>query len=272
MLKSSAVLIALLLIVSCKKSSSSNNSSEANAWVSSIQLYAPGTEERFVDSFTFDGSHRIATYQQFHYDSTYGYPQFATWSAIFSLPAGGSKPPAGYTNDMTGTPESHQLSYDAQGRITEDSSTGASGWVIYFGYPAGKISINAFFNGNVSNSILDTLTMSNGNMVSEVIYQPNTSHTADSLQVTNGQGFSDIANPCYHSALSVSVGPLIHILAIAGYGSDFDPISQKAFNSQSSTCCHLSPITVKYTQYTDSLGRLTQQTDSYGDLLTFRYF
>jgi hypothetical protein len=41
MLKSYLVPIALLLMISCKKTGSSHNTSDANAWVSSIELYTP---------------------------------------------------------------------------------------------------------------------------------------------------------------------------------------------------------------------------------------
>ena len=130
-------LLLLAFLASCKKSNTSHNPSDANAWVSSIQLYTPASLQRYTDSFTYDNSHRIATYRQLFYDSTYGYPHFSTWSATFTQPADGTKP------------------------------------------PAGKIAINAFFNGTVTNSILDTMTISNGNVTGELIYQPNTAYAAD---------------------------------------------------------------------------------------------
>jgi hypothetical protein len=264
------IVIGLLFGYSCKKSNSSHTPTDVNGWVSSISLYSPEFEERIIDSFIYDSSHRISTYRQLSYDSIYGYPQFATWSAIFSLPAGGKKPPDSYKSDRTGTQELHQLIYKAQGRITRDSSLGNSGWVIYFGYPSGKIAINAFFNGKVSNSTLDTLTLSNGNITGELIYQPNNAHTADSLQVILGQGYSGLANPSYHSSLTNSIGPLIYILATSGYGNNFDAISQKAFNSQSATYGPFPAVSVSYTQYTDNQGRLTQEITG-SDVLSFRY-
>ena len=119
---------------------------------------------------------------QFEYDTSTGTPNYAyTWSAIFSLPAGSSAPPSSYTNNLTGTTELHQLTYDAQGRIVKDSSLGSSGWVIYFSYPANEIAITALYDGTIANSIVDTLFLSNGNIGSAHTYGPNNAGTADSL-------------------------------------------------------------------------------------------
>src|SRR5262249_31606848 len=145
----------------------------ANAWVSSITSYSPGNQESIVDSFSYDSAHRIAVYQQFAYDTSGGYPYTANWSATFALPAGNTAPPTSYTTGLTGYEELHRLTYDGQGRIIMDSSTGPSGWVFHFGYPNNNIAINTYYDGTVANSLLDTLFMSNGNIGSFHIYGPN---------------------------------------------------------------------------------------------------
>lgn len=268
---------ALLLVVSCKKSNSSHNSagSAANSWVSSITSYSPTDQESIVDSFTYDSTHRIASYQQLGYDTSGGIAYTGNWSAIFALPAG-TAPPATYTNDLTGVQEVHQLTYDAQGRILEDSSLGSSGWVIYFSYPNNNIAIDAYYDGTIANSLLDTLFMSNGNISGFHIYGPNNAGTADSLEGNLKLGFSGLANPCYHSAITSSVGPLIYILAISGYGGNFDAISQKALSSVSGMIDGLpGNTTVNYAQVTDGQGRLSRESASYGggsSIITYRYF
>jgi len=276
MRKLTLYLTALLLvfIYSCKKSNSSSGSSNSNSWLSSVTNYS--SQESIVDSFSYDSSHRLASFLQFEFDSSGGYPIYGNWSAIFSLPAGSSAAPTSYTNNLTGTTELHQLTYDAQGRIIEDSSTGSSGWVIYFGYPNGNIAINAYYDGTVANSILDTLFMSNGNIGSVHAYGPNNAGTADSLEGNLKYGFSGTANPGYHSTLTSSIGPLIYILQISGYGGFFDNISQKALNSISGVTDGLPVgVTIPYTLTTDSQGRLSQQSASFGGSSTaivYRYY
>ncbi|HTR29052.1 MAG TPA: hypothetical protein VMH27_07265 [Puia sp.] len=270
--------IGLLFFCSCKKSNSAhnNNGSGANSWVSSITSYSPSDQESIVDSFAYDSAHRLASYQQFGYDTSGGYAYSASWSAIFSLPAGSTAPPATYTNDLTGTQELHQLSYDAQGRIIKDSSLGTSGWVIYFGYPNNNIAFNAYYDGTIANSLLDTLFMSNGNISSYHVYLPNNDLTADSLEGNVKAGYSGLANPCYHSVITSSIGPLIYALAISGYGGNFDAISQKALNSVSGLVDGLPfNTTVTYTQVTDSQGRLARESASLGGssgIITYRYY
>ena len=266
--------LLLLFIYSCKKSNSSSNSSNSNSWLSSVTNYS--AQESIVDSFSYDSSHRLASFMQFGYDTSGGNIQYGNWSAIFSLPAGSSAAPTSYTNNLTGTTELHQLTYDAQGRIIKDSSTGSSGWVIYFGYPNGNIAINAYYDGTVANSLLDTLFMSNGNIGSFHVYGPNNAGTADSLEGVIKYGFSGIANPAYHSTLTNSIGPLIYILEISGYGGTFDAISQKVLNSMSGQTDGLpAGVTISYSLTTDSKGRLSQQSASYGGgyaNIVYRYY
>lgn len=278
----SLTVIGLLFTISCKKSSSSNNNNnnggDSKGWVSSITSYSPGDRQAIVDSFSYDGTHRVASYQQFEYDTSSGTAYSANWSAIFTLPADTTKPPLTYTNDLSGTMELHELTYDAQNRIIRDSSTGPSGWVIYFGYSGNYIAINAWLNGNgnFEGSLIDTLFMSNGNIGSFRVYGPNDAGTADSIQGNLTLGYGNLVNPCYHSVITSSVGPLIYILAISGYGGNFDAVSQKAFNSISGQVDGLpGNVTLHYAQTADSQGRLIQETGNLGGssgTITYRYY
>jgi hypothetical protein len=229
-----------------------------------------------VDSFSYDSSHRVASYQQFEYDTSTGTPNSGNWSAIFSLPAGSSAPPSSYTNNLTGASELHQLTYDAQSRIIKDSSLGSSGWVIYFSYPSNEIAITALLDGTIGNSIVDTLFLSNGNIGSAHIYGPNNAGTADSLEESIKYGFSGTSNPAYHSAITSSVGPLLYILAISGYGGNYDAISQKAYNSISGVGDGLpSGVTINFTLSTDAQGRLSQQSVNFAGteaIISYRYY
>jgi hypothetical protein len=229
-----------------------------------------------VDSFSYDSSHRIASFMQFEFDTSTGTPLSGNWSAVFSLPGGASAVPPSYTNNLTGNSELHQLFYDGQGRIIEDSSTGVSGWIIYFSYPNNNIAITALLNGTIGNSIVDTLYLSGANIGNVHVYGPNNAGTADSLEGVLKFGYSGIANPAYHSAIASGIGPLIYMLSFSGYGANIDPISQKAFNSLSGVGAGLPPnVTINYTLTTDSQGRLSQQSVDYtgaAGTLTYRYY
>jgi hypothetical protein len=270
-------LTALLLffVYSCKKSSSSHsNNTNSNAWLSSVTSWSSPTS--IVDSFTYDSAYRVASYMQIEYDTSSGTPNAYTWSAVFSLPAGSSAPPSSYTNNLTGTNELHQLTYDAQGRIIKDTSLGSSGWVIYFSYPANEIAITALYEGSIANSIVDTLFLSNGNIGSAHVYGPNNAGTADSLEQSIKYGFSGISNPAYHSAITSSVGPLLYILAISGFGGNYDAISQKAYNSLSGVGDGLpTGVTINFTLGQDAQGRLSSQSVNFGGteaIISYRYY
>jgi len=267
--------LLVLFIYSCKKSNSSNNNNaNSNSWLSSVTSWSSPTS--VVDSFSYDSSHRVASYQQFEYDTSTGTPISGNWSAIFSLPAGSSAPPSSYTNNLTGVSELHQLYYDGQGRIVKDSSLGSSGWVIYFSYPANEIAITGFWDGTIANSIVDTLFLSNGNIGSAHIYGPNNAGTADSLEQSIKYGFSGTSNPAYHSAITSSVGPLLYILAISGYGGNYDAISQKAYNAISGVGDGLpSGVTINFTLSDDAQGRLSQQSVNFAGteaIISYRYY
>src|ERR1700743_1064511 len=138
----------LVLFCACKKSNSSHGGSGSNSLLSSLTNFS--LRQSTVDSFTYDSSHRLAGFQQFIYDtSSVGGVTSYRWSADFALPAGGSGPPLTYTTDYTGSVELHRLSYDGQGRIIKDSSTGSSGFVTYFSYPDGNIAISDLYDGTV---------------------------------------------------------------------------------------------------------------------------
>jgi hypothetical protein len=269
-----SIVLAVLSIVACKKSGSSGNSGSNNSWLSSVSSWSPQT--MIVDSFTYDSSHRLASFIQTAYDTSSGSPITNSWSAVFALPGGSSTPPQTYTNNLSGVTETHQLSYDGQGRIIKDTSLGSSGWVIYFSYPNGNIAITALYNGTIANSIVDTLFMSGGNIGSVHVYGPNNAGTADSLEGEVKYGFGSIGNPAYHATLTGSIGPLMYILAISGYGGNLDAISQNAINSMSGVGSGLPPgVTIDFTLTTDSQGRLSSQSASFGGFggsISYRYY
>jgi hypothetical protein len=265
---------ALLLFWACKKSNASHSSSDSNSWLSSATNYS--LRQSIVDSFSYDSSHRLAGFQQLLHDtSSIGGVTSYSWSANFALPAGSSDPPLTYSTDLTGSEELHQLSYDGQGRIIKDSSTGSSGYVTYFSYPDGNIAITNLYDGTIRDAILDTLFMSSGNISGYRIYGPNHTGTGDTLDMAVRFGFSGVANPAYQASTATSVGPVIYTLQI-GVGGLFDNLSQKAVNSISGKINFLPfGAPVLYTLTTDNDGRLIQQSGSVGAsyaTIVYRYY
>jgi hypothetical protein len=120
------------------------------------------------------------------------------------------------------------------------------------------------------------LFLSNGNIGSSHVYGPNNAGTADSLEESIKYGFSGISNPAYHSAITSSVGPLLYILAISGYGGNYDAISQKAYNSLSGVGDGLpSGVTINFALSEDAQGRLSQQSVNFGGseaIISYRYY
>lgn len=264
----------MLWISSCKKSGSSNNNPVNNAYLSSVISLSPQT--RVIDSFYYDSSHRLTQFAQFDYDSSQGYPTMGAWEAIFALPAGSSAAPTSYVYDLNGVVDQRILTYDTQGRILRDSSVSGSGFVAYYSYPNGNIATTVLFDGTPMNNQIDTLFLSNGNVTTMRIYDPNASATADSLAGTVNFGFTSLTNPAYHAAMTSSIGPLLYILQLDGYGTSVDPISQHAFNSVSGSGYGLpSGVTLKYNQTTDSQGRLVELSSPLGPVagsISFTYY
>ncbi len=258
-----APLLCALIVLSCKKSGSSNNSSNSDVWLSSVSAIAPQT--RAVDSFSYDSAHRVLQFAQYIWDTSGGSPAAGSEIATFALPAGASAPPSSYTLTYNGNTDPHVLTYDGQGRISRDTSLSGSGFVVYFSYPNGNIATTVLFDGSPLNNQIDTLFMSNGNISAAHIYLPNDAGTADSLEAAVKFGYSSLNNPAYHSAISASIGPLLYILQLDGYGGPGDFISQKAFNSVSGVGDGLPGNTaITYSQKTDSRGRLSRMTSNFG--------
>ena len=260
-------------VVSCKKSGSSNNNHNNNAWLSSVVSRQPQT--RVIDSFYYDSSHRITGFSQFQYDSSQGSPTFGAWSVRFAY-AGTASQPSSYLYVYGSAADIHALSYDAQGRITRDTSVSGTGYVARYSYPGGNLATTVLFDGTPMNNQIDTLFLSNGNIASLHIYYPNAAGTADSLEGAVNFGFTSLANPAYHANITNSIGPLLYILQLDGYGSSVDPISQQAFNSVGGIGSGLPPgVSLKYNQTTDSQGRLIELSSPLGPAagsISFTYY
>jgi hypothetical protein len=268
------LLLPALWVVSCKKSGSSNNNRNNNAWLSSVVSLQPQT--RVIDSFYYDSSHRITRLSQYQYDSSQGSPTFGALTVQFAYPAGTTSQPTSYLYVFGSSADIHALTYDAQGRISRDTSVSGTGYVAHYSYPGGNIATTVLFDGTPMNNQIDTMFLSGGNVTSLRIYYPNTAGTADSLGGEVNFGFTSLANPAYHTDMTNSIGPLLYILQLDGFGSSVDPISQHAFNTFGGTGSGLPPgVSLKYNQTTDSQGRLIELSSSLGPVagsISFTYY
>jgi hypothetical protein len=271
------VLCALVIfcVFACKKSNSPGSSSSSNAWLSSMSSYS--SKSRIVDSFSYDSAHRIARLAQYVFDSTRGYPLLYGFTVDFALPAGSGSAPTSYTYKnipASGAADLHLLSYDGQGRIIKDASTSSTHFVTNFSYPNNNIASTTLFDGTPLNRQIDTLFMNNGNIGTEHIYLPNNAGTADSLQGSLQFGYASTANPAYHEAIANSIGPLLFLIHLDGYGGLDDFLSKNILNKISGT--GLTPGgSLNYSLSNDSKGRLSSMTASYGgqfNTITFRYY
>lgn len=276
MQKSILFLCLGFFMISCHKDGSNNgNSGSSTDYLSSVTSSSPKT--KYVDSFLYDGSHRLTGFAQYVYDTSSGYSESYSSQISFTLPASGSAPSAYTYSDDQVTGDQHKLSYDAQGRIIKDTSISGSGFVTYFSYSGSNIAIKVLFDGSPLNNQIDSLFLSNGNIGSQHVYFPNDAGTADSLVGNLQFGYNQIANPAYHADISSAVGPLLHVLQFDGYSNFVDPISQKALNSVVGMAEGLpGNSSFSYNLSTDSKGRLSVVTSNApgaaGSMIVYRYY
>ena len=256
--------IIVLLIISCKKSNSGGNSNEAAAsYVSSA--ISTSSQQQIIDSFRYDSTHRLDSFMITIYDTTSGYAQFN--SQILQFIYIGSNTYPSYYNEYDSalgniSGDYHLLSYDAQNRITKDTSLSGSGYVAYYSYPGNNLASTVLWEGTLQDNLMDTLYMANGNMASEVVYDSEIPGQPDVLQGDINFSYASTANPCYHQATSNSIGPLLFIASVNGNGDFVEFNSKNAYEGASGTQQGTQIVAFKYTLSNDSKGRLSRVTGS----------
>jgi len=266
------LILCVIAVWSCHKSNSSKNPSSSGYYLSSATSVTAGT--RIVDSFDYDSAHRITQLIQTKYDTSTGTAITTVASTQFAL-AAGTNPPTGYTYTIGGNAVIHTLTYDNQGRILKDTCP-TTGFVTYYSYPGGNIAATTLFDGTAMNNQIDTLYLSGGNVATANTWMPNNAGTADSLQGSLKFGYSGLANPMYHQAITGSIGPLLYALTVDGLGGGLDPVSQNASSSLSGNIDGLpSGLTINFSQTKDSEGRLSVLSASLfgiGETIYFHYY
>jgi hypothetical protein len=220
-----------LLAGSCKKNSSGSNKPVNNSYLASVLNYSP--QAQVVNSFTYDNAHRLTVFSQYDYDTTTGYPRYGSLITTFTY-AGNSAIPATYSETANGSaPDLHMLYYDGGSRIIKDTSLSGDGYVAYYSYPGNNISSIVLFKGNMTDNQIDTQFVNNGNVITKHIYYPNDAGTADSLEAAAQYGYLPDVNPCYHTEMAVTIGPLLNTLTFDGFGDFGDFVSANAVSQLS---------------------------------------
>jgi hypothetical protein len=256
--------IIALLIISCKKSNSGGNSNEAaTSYVSSAISTSP--QQQIVDSFRYDSAHRLDSFMITVYDTTTIYPQYN--SQLLQFIYIGSNTYPSYYNEYDSalgniSGDYHLLSYDAQNRISKDTSLSGSGYVAYYTYPGNNLASTILWEGTLQDNMMDTLYMANGNMGSELVYDAQVPGQPDVLQGDINFSYASTANPCYHAAIANSIGPLLFIASVSGSGDFVDFNSKNAYEGASGTQQGGPIVAFKYTLSNDSKGRLSHVTGS----------
>lgn len=256
---------ALLLLVlnSCSKNNSGNNNPPPAYYLSSVVATVP--MQRLVDSFYYDSLHRIDTFSQSVYDTLGpGNVLYNKFSLQFLYDGSKTAPswynyydiPYGNYGDY------HLLSYDAEGRISKDTSLSGSGFVTFFTYPNNNVVTVVYPEGNPENNSIDTLYMTNGNITRHALY---TAVIPGQPDVSSGSTtFTDAstANPAYHEAISAAFGPLLFAWTLSHNTFDVDFVSKNTWQgiSGASATSPLGIPAVTYTLTNDGRGRLQKMT------------
>ena len=258
-------IFGLFLVFSCKKSNSGDNSAAANAYLSSVITYSP--QSQIVDSFSYDSLLRLSQFSQLAFDSSSGFPQFASYLVDFTYD-GNKTTPSGYTliDISSGNfGDRHILSFDGQGRIVKDTSLSGSGYVGFYSYPGNNIASIVLFEGTAQNNVIDTLFMTNENMSEERVYNAQIPGQPDVLDGDILFGFSSTANPAYHHPIASAIGPLLTNFALNGFGGSTDYNSKNIFNRISGAGPGV-PVgfSANYALSNDGKGRLSKMMVSAG--------
>ncbi len=256
------LLLLPLIIVSCQKSGVSDNppvnTGSGSSLLSSVRTLSYRTQ--LVDSFRYDSTHKLAEWIQYVYDTTSGTPAADSQFYSFAFAANATVPHS-YMISHRSTSDMHQLTYDAQNRLVKDTGVSGSGFVAYFSYPSGNMATTVLFDGTIANNQVDTLFLTNGNITEERIYFPNNAGTADSLVADLQVGHAASANPGYQPAIANTVGPLLFILAVDGFGGYSDFISNTVVNKLTGIVDGLPAGGIlNYTIKTDASGRVIESS------------
>ena len=238
---------------SCHNNGSSDGGNPVNnSYLASVRTMSTGT--LLIDSFSYDDQHRVARFAQ--YATQGGAQGHLTYDFSFS---GTSTLPGSYVYTFNNdAPDTHQLTFDGQGRITKDTTTGGSHFVTYYAYSGNYIICRVLFDGTTTDAQIDTLVVTDGNLTGEKVWGEDGGIWEQQGNVTFGHAAA--ANPAYKADIATSVGPLLFVLSVYNYGGHADYISKAVMNKVSGMADGLPSGGVNYTISVDGTGRVSAIT------------
>ena len=222
-MKNSLLLAAILLLAfSCKKSSSSSPSSQSGPVLVSARVTGPGNQWWEYDTLVYDANKNIVRLSIYGGDSIGSGIEIDTGSYYLTLNASTGLPSSyhllwnkeiNYPSTFVNVDETHNLYYDSQSRLLEDSlvvnnvSANDPETATYYTYPSGYI-ISSGYDANFSPGVnfVDSMQF---NSADNLIYQSEYSGMPGN-QVQEDQttfvNYSSYANPFYSSRYAMNLG------------------------------------------------------------------
>lgn len=214
----------IIFCTSCKKDSNSARPA-SQPYLSTIKYYYD--RSLIADSFLYDTDMRLISYAQHKWDSNGLSVVQARLEASFQYNLN-EMIPQSYVFTGLSQVENHSLTFDSQNRIIKDTNLNGTHNVVYYSYSNTGISSTFLFGGNFSDRQVDSIFVSNGNILERRVYYSNGNPTAvlsGSLQCE----YTSFSNPAYQPAITSTIGPLLHILTYDGYGGFHDFTSKDLF-------------------------------------------
>lgn len=246
--------IATLVFSSCgHKDDGGGGSPVNNSYLRSVYTSAQGTA--LIDSLHYDDQKRVASYGQ--YITTAGNSAYASFDFHYS---GANTLPDSYVYDDNGySQQTHQLSFDGQGRIVKDTSAD-SHFATHYIYSGDYIIMTILGDGTMDDATVDTLLVKDGNIAAEKIWQADNGTWEKQGDVQYSHATA--ANPGYKSEIAGSIGPLLYVLSIYTYGGWGDYISKAAINKVFGDGDGLPPGGFNYSVKVDGSGRVNKLVPS----------
>lgn len=244
--------IFMSLLASCGHHNDAGGGNPVNnSYLKSVYTISPG--EVLIDSFTYNDQKRVASYGQ--YVTNAGNNYFVRFDFNFS---GSNVLPDSYLySDNGNNQETHQLTFDGQGRITKDTCA-TSHFVTYYTYSGNYAICTILFEGTMNDAHIDSLLVTDGNFTAEKIWGTNNGSWEKQGDVMYGHAAA--ANPGYKAEVAGSVGPLLYVLSVYNYGGWSDYISKSTMNKVSGVADGLPPGGFSYNIKVDGTGRVSKLT------------
>ena len=230
MRKSILSVCALVCFFACKKHNSDNPASTGTL-ITSIRISDYTQHELTLDSFAYDDHKNITRIIQWDFD-TLQVPVISDSTVWKFTYAGSGVNPSSYSlnfyyGSTSGTPiitftENHTLTYDNQGRVIFDTTSGNEARARYFKYTSSYVAASQINYKDAA----DTLFLNNGNVAQFSAFGSPLDIDPDFIYYYTN---TDTPNPLYNvnSAIGAGIGPLLLIETFSDFISKNVPATYK---------------------------------------------